>query len=145
MRKGNVERREELTSALDVPNNRPRRIIPFLAISKKTSLGFSIPEFWFQKENNAHMNSTRTCVTPPREPVRCHFACVSYLFLSLWPCVKRERGGEGGSITSTAEHSCNLDELDGDFSRIHGRCGSSLFYFSDLFEVNGEACDVRVR
>ena len=37
----NRKRKESLlTSALDVPNNRPRRIIPFHSISKKISLDF---------------------------------------------------------------------------------------------------------
>ena len=43
---------------------------------------------------------------------------------------KRAKKERGKSITSTAQHPCDLDELDGDFSGVHGRGGSSLFSFT---------------
>ena len=56
------------------------------------------------------MNSTRTWVTPPREPARDQkttlldsFPCVLCILLPL---------------TSTAEHSGNFDELDGDSANL---------------------------
>ena len=125
------ERESPLTSPLDVPNNRPRRIIPFFHPISSTL----IPRFHNSgslfpkgKIGYAHMNSTRTCVTPPREPGPLASATC---LLGLGPSVERERWGRGG-ITSTAQHPCDLDELDGDFAGIHGRCGSSLFCFSDI-------------
>lgn len=65
------------------------------------------------------MNSTRTWVTPPREP----FAMGGGTNQHLFSCVKGRRRGPNRLVvllhTGSAEDSGDLDELDGSLGGIH--------------------------
>jgi hypothetical protein len=62
------------------------------------------------------MNSTRTWVTPPREP---SFKLPSQSLFSVFPSIFYPVAGGAFRLTGAAEDLDDLDELDSDFGRIH--------------------------
>lgn len=72
--------------------------------------------FWESQLTVSSMNSTRTWVTPPREPAKSNMQRQP-LYPRLRACalmhIRRKR------LTGAAEHAGDLDELDGDLSGIH--------------------------
>ena len=77
------------------------------------------------------MNSTLTCVTPPRDPVNMLLAmALPHRTQSQWEI-----------RTCATEHSCHFDKLDGNLSSIH--IGRLIDVEDSTIQVTVDGVEVR--